>query len=871
MAAVSGTLLKKLAHLIEHRAHWIVLACVVLLGLSIWIASDLRVDQNFRRLLPQDSVTVQRLVATDEGIGNQSDLILAIRSPDREANIKFGTDLAAAMRARNDLDLRYVLFHQDPAFFEENALLYASLEDLLDLRDRVRRRIKKAVKKTLDLGLDDDAESDKKPGDDDDELDADTLKERYALDSKLREYMEADDGKVIIIKARPDRSNSDLGYARTLTTAIETMVADLKPGQYHPSLTVEVEGSYAENTRRARSLQSSILEGTLVCIAILLLSIMVFFRAARAVLWILVPLLVSVTAALAFAQLAFGHLNLVSAFIFAILLGLGIDFGVHVLSRYRDERARGLGRHDAITHALSTTGLSTSAGALSTAGCFAVLSVSEFQGFAQFGVVAAVGIVFALLAALVALPALVRTMGGKGDHTFGSRAASPRPPDARQKRPTGSILIVAIAVAIAGFGVLHATDLEFEYDLSKLGPERVAKKKSDAGPPKPPLPAEAAGPRSAPGIILTNSIEETAAVHRQLATLLAEQKAEKDTGKAVDTVEEPEMLAMGKFAKLKEKAKRIGEANPEVRALLGQYPAERRDIMRRRINEVFSIYDYVPDGQEDKLTVIRDIKKRIDRKRRIFEGKDKEDVDEWYPYLEVNETFDVAALPDWVKARMTDRRGKLGCFVIFWAYGKKADYLNAKEIRDAFFDIQLPEGTAPSAAEYYVLPAIIDTIKSDGPTVTALAIVVMFIAAWLLVGGIRGPLVVFSVVGLALFWLGTLMYLLGWKADMFNIIAIPLLVGMGQDDALHVYHRYQEGGPGSIARAVRETGAAIFLTTFTTSVGFAGIFFSNHRGLLSLAKISVVGIILCWIAAVVVLPAALRIVEWRRALRGAST
>ena len=866
--------MKRLATLIENKARWIVFGAIAVLGLAVWISTDLRVDQNFRRLLPQDSVTVERLLATDDTIGNQSDLVLAIRSPSREANIEFGTALAEAMRKRTDLDLRYVLFHQDPAFFEKNALLYASLSDLLDLRDRVRRRIKKAVKKTLDLGLSDDTPATGEGGGEkaEDGLNVDTLKERYELDTRLREYMEADDGRVIIIKARPDRSNSDLAYARKLTTAIETMAADLQPTKYHPDLNVVVEGSYAENTRRARSLQSSILQGTIACIVVLLLSIAVFFRAFRAVIWILVPLLVSVTCALAFAQVAFGHLNLVSAFIFAILLGLGIDFGVHMLSRYRDERARGLDRHGAFAHALSTTGLSTSAGALSTAGCFAVLSVSDFQGFAQFGVVAAVGIVFALIAALVALPALVRTMGGKGDHTFGSRvdrtvveaAAGPK------TRPTKSLIVLAVALALGGYGVLHAGDLAFEYDLSKLGPQRVAKKtakgEKPAAPVKSALPAEAAGPRSAPGIILTKSLEETAAVHRQLATLLAEQEAEKKTGEKVDMVVEPEVQAMGKFAKLKEKASRVGTADPQARELLGRYSPARREVMRRRISEVFSIYDYVPDGQDDKLTVIRDIKKRVDRKRRIFEGKDKEDVDEWYPYLEVTDTFGVDELPGWIKARMTDRRGELGCFVIFWAYGKKADYVNAKEIREAFFDLETQGESAPSAAEYYVLPAIIDTIRNDGPTVTALAIVVMFIAAWLLVGGLEGPIVVFSVVGLALFWLGAIMYVLGWKADMFNIIAIPLLVGMGQDDALHVYHRYKEGGPGSIGKAVRETGSAVFLTTWSTSVGFAGIFFSNHRGLLSLAKISVAGIVLCWLSAVVVLPAALRVMEWRRAV-----
>jgi predicted RND superfamily exporter protein len=163
-----------------------------------------------------------------------------------------------------------------------------------------------------------------------------------------------------------------------------------------------------------------------------------------------------------------------------------------------------------------------------------------------------------------------------------------------------------------------------------------------------------------------------------------------------------------------------------------------------------------------------------------------------------------------------------------------------------------------------VLPAIIDAIKDDAALVIGLALLVMIIASWILIGGFEGPVVVISVVGFALLWLGAIMHLAGWKADMFNIIALPLLVGMGQDDAMHIYHRYKEGGVGRIRRAVRESGSAVFLTTLTTCVGFAGIFFSNHRGLLSLAKVAVVGMILCWVSSVFVLPAALRLWEWSR-------
>ncbi|MEC8024599.1 MAG: hypothetical protein VX223_11735, partial [Myxococcota bacterium] len=50
----------------------------------------------------------------------------------------------------------------------------------------------------------------------------------------------------------------------------------------------------------------------------------------------------------------------------------------------------------------------------------------------------------------------------------------------------------------------------------------------------------------------------------------------------------------------------------------------------------------------------------------------------------------------------------------------------------------------------------------------------------------------------------------------------------------------------------------------TTAIGFAGIFFANHRGLVSLAWVSVIGVMLCWLSSVVVLPAIIQLFEWQR-------
>ena len=84
-----------------------------------------------------------------------------------------------------------------------------------------------------------------------------------------------------------------------------------------------------------------------------------YFRGLRAVPLVLTPLLIAACFALACAAWMYGYLNLVSAFIFAVQLGLGIDFATHMLARYREELARGLPHREAIAHTIATTGVST--------------------------------------------------------------------------------------------------------------------------------------------------------------------------------------------------------------------------------------------------------------------------------------------------------------------------------------------------------------------------------------------------------------------------------------------------------------------------------------------------------------------------------
>ena len=880
-----------------------VLAAIVMAG-CIWLTLQLRIDQELRALLPDWFPSVSRLLEMERRQGNQSDLYVVIRSPSRDENIRFGAAVAAALETRDDI--RFVVFHQDYSFFEDRALLFMEMEDLEDLRERVKARIRTEVSGELLGELDDGdtsaTEAEPLP-------DEDSLKEEYGLDDSMSEYFEADDGQLVVVKARPSHPNTDVEFSRRLNHEVTKTLASLDPASYHPEMEVAIEGSFAENARRVGSMESNVITGSAVTLGLLFLSLVVFFRRLGIVALIFVPLLLSTFAALAAGRLIFQELNLISAFIFAVLLGLGIDFSIHFITRYRGERDRGLSLPDAVTRTLSSTGLATAAGAASTIAGFLVLVGSDFQGFVQFGIVGSIGVLLAIVAVFVVMPAVLSLV--TRDH--GPMAVrKPAPADrakVRLRQPRHRIpfwvapLLVVLGFGAGAAGIVVAPDLSFETNLNNLGMIREEVEEEERSSYR-----EAVGKATttAPAVILTEDLDETRRVHRILDHIikLAEAEEEADSAAVGAALEGGTPPASGaSAAQLNPKAPPPGEdgltedfgaaeddldedfgaAEEDLGEDFGAAEedldedfgaAEARipppepiplpddpthlEVMKDRLARVFSIYAFVPEQQQEKLRTIADIKHRIDRKRGALTEETRTKVDKWYHYLEVAEPFGVGALPRWVTDQFVDLEGELGRFVIFWTKGPKADYLNSKQIYDHFFDLDIGNGEkAHAGASYFVLPEIIDTILAEGPTLLALVALCMVLAAVFLFRRFRAVVVVSLTVILPILWLLVAMRVFGWSFNFFNVIAFTLLIGIGQDDALHIYHRYLEEGPGKIRQVLMETGGAIFMTSWTTILGFASLLFSGHRGLISLAQLTITGLTLCFLSSVVVLPAVL--------------
>jgi len=165
-----------------------------------------------------------------------------------------------------------------------------------------------------------------------------------------------------------------------------------------------------------------------------------------------------------------GHLTLVSAFFFSILFGLGIDFGVHLVERAEELRARGLDSRAALVEAVRLLAPGLGTGAATTAASFFLLLASGFRGFAELGWLAGIGVLLALAAMVTVLPALLLLFPGR------SRARR------NEERRSGRLLmalqrpVIAAPLCLAALSVLWLGIPEFDgnyLDLEPPGSEAV--------------------------------------------------------------------------------------------------------------------------------------------------------------------------------------------------------------------------------------------------------------------------------------------------------------------------------------------------------------------------------------------------------------
>jgi predicted RND superfamily exporter protein len=117
-------------------------------------------------------------------------------------------------------------------------------------------------------------------------------------------------------------------------------------------------------------------------------------------------------------------------------------------------------------------------------------------------------------------------------------------------------------------------------------------------------------------------------------------------------------------------------------------------------------------------------------------------------------------------------------------------------------------------------------------------------------------------VGIGTLWLAGIMGAFGIPLNLANIMTLPLVIGIGVTNGIHILNRFaEERTPDILARS---TGKAVLVSGLTAIAGFGSLIIAKHRGIHSLGCVMSIGIATCMIAGLTFLPALLNLLgRWR--------
>jgi predicted RND superfamily exporter protein len=156
-------------------------------------------------------------------------------------------------------------------------------------------------------------------------------------------------------------------------------------------------------TSIARSQLTSLLTSILAAGAI----VIVLMRSLGAGIVSMIPLLFTILFNFGVMAFAGKSLDIATLMISSITVGIGIDYGIHFIERYREEQARTQTRSQALIQAAQTTGTGIVYNAIALALGFGVMMLSAFQGLQNFGLLIAMTMIVSACSAFVVIPALL--------------------------------------------------------------------------------------------------------------------------------------------------------------------------------------------------------------------------------------------------------------------------------------------------------------------------------------------------------------------------------------------------------------------------------------------------------------------------------
>lgn len=873
--------LRGLARAVCARPRWFLFPQLLLLGVSIlYTVRNLEFDTNRDNLVASDSQSRRDYLRFMEEFNAQSELVAVIESEDTEKNRQFVERLGRRMEAETNL-FSDVFYKGDLSMMGPKALQFVEdvsiLDEMADRLEAARPVLQKFSQVTNLTSLFRLVVREFRGADRSGEGDAEAMisalpaltriadQARDALtrpgvppspgvaalfegeggDAESSLYITFASNRLYVVTARPKNSDVSEAAVRRFQELIQATRAEV------PGVNAGITGEPVLEVDEMAQSQQDMTAATVLALVLCGLLFIYGYRETGRPLKAMACLVVGLGYTLGFATLTIGHLNLLTITFLPILIGLAIDFGIHLVTRYEEELHQGRTEQEAITAAMVHTGQGIFTGALTTAAAFFAMGLADFKGIREMGIISGGGLLISLAPMMTLLPVLLlRGRQNLLDHLpQRGRERRARLERLWMERP---VWVIGAAVAATGLSLWQFPRVIFDYNLLHLQSRGLPAVEYEHKLIR-------ADARSVLfGAVIVDSIQEARAKEAALRKL--------PTVASVDSVTAflggDQSAKLAAIRKVKSKLAGIQFAEPDLDPVdVGELRMALRDIQAYfGLGASFS----AAEGAGDIAAELTRAKEAFQRLRLRLAETDHETAQRKLGQFQrallndLKSTFDAIAgqddvsplriedIPLPLRNRFVSRSGDAYLLMVsstldLWERDNQERFLN--EVRTVAPNVT---GTPVQLLEYTT------QLKNSYIEAAWYAFGAIALMVWI---HFRSPLSVALAllpVALGMVWLGGWM---GWQGLPFNpanIMTLPLVIGVGVTNGIHILNRCaEERDPCILARS---TGKAVLLSALTTILGFGSLMVAKHQGIASLGELMAVGTATCMVAGLAFLP-----------------
>ena len=762
----------------------LLLLAIILSGISIYWASGLTFNPRMDNLLPQDLPLIKEFNEVVAKTGGSGPLVIVLENLNPIQASEVIDKLALALEKVPGT--HFVDSKIPERFLKNRQLLLIPKADLLNLESSVEEAIDYARGQFGGFFGEDELFN---------PIKLQKIADQYQIFEDINPYHRGKRKKNYYIFVKPKGTVTDTDFTERYVQSVQKAIDRTGLENDIPDLAIKLTGSLMVRLEENQVIQNDLKKSAVLAALMASCIILVYTRSWFSIPLIIFPLLLSLTYTFALTRLFIGHLNIISGFLVAILMGLGIDYGIHLYIRFKQELLKGKPIAEAGELVVTQVGRSGLIAMLTTMSVFSILSFSDFQGFSEFGIIATLGIVCAFLSYYFIFPAQALFY----DKIHWLRKPRPRLFTLKISNLyfTTPYFLSTMFLLLLVASLFLLPGISFEYDFQKLKGESPASEYET-------ITTDDFGYAFSPTLILTPEKKDLFDIHVALEKI----KEESGDQTIIGLQYSLNMFSLDEYESKKEVIARIRnifyENTDIIKFSLGK---DRNNNFKKLVNvEPF-------DEKRIPVNLAKKLRAEDDYLVLLLSPSDKN-------FFRVKNIYQLEK-----------------------EVGKLKHMMKEKNIKVSVLN------------ENLIAAEILDWVKEKGPMAMGIAFAMVFLILVVDLQSIRLSVITFLPLFTGIALTGALMSVFNVKLNFINIVMLPSIVGIMIDHCIYLSHHILDYSKGASIKSLQETGSAIILSALTSLAGYVSLNIAHHEGIKSIASVVGLGIITCTLCALFMLPA----------------